>query len=637
MINRRIMTLMGLLFYGVFTLSASAQSLSPLHAQQVWQYGRGVIYDFGWNEQNVVFPAGGKIWRVDPLSGETSTEEAADFFPLLTSPDGMRFVSQGRSEMLIQDTRTNTTITRIPRSYFARGAAAWRPNTNLLTTHGYNEENPPESRYFLELWDTHSAELVGTIGGYANGIRDLSWHPEGNLLAVSEIGGTIIIEDVAGGERIHTLVTDTTSRSVAWSPDGTRLAATVGSSPVHVWQADTFQPITSDNQPAFILTIAWNADSARLAGALPRSGVGVWNIDTGEFTLLGIEADDGIDRVVEHIAWQGNLLAALDRTQRLRVWNVDNHELVWDSSQHQFHSSVRGMAVSQDGALVALGYYNSRAVDILDGQTGALIQTLEAPHRLDISEMAWSPSGQQLAVASTTLYLWSFEPDAPATPIEVADVNYVSWSPDGLLAVASTYHLSGEVRVINGQTGEQIEAREVPREVAFPRWSPNGRYIAMYRYNSPSDDDTIPRYQIDIWDRQRDVTTTVNLPASDQYTMTPSQYFVWLPDSSGLMGYTSGALWRWTIGATEGEILVPHPDVDTTNQSFPLSINASGNLLAVSNVTTEGQVHILDAASGRRRPLTEDILILRLPFSWGGDDMLFADDGVLRAYRIQFN
>src|SRR5690606_21752461 len=201
------------------------------------------------------------------------------------------------------------------------------------------------------------------------------------------------------------------------------------------------------------------------------------------------------------------------------------------------------------------------------------------------------PSGQQLAVASTTLYIWSFQTDTLARPIEVADVNYVSWSPDGLLAVASTYHLSGEVRVINGQTGEQIEAREIPTAVAFPRWSPDGRYIAVYRYNAPSDDDTIPRYQIDIWDRQRDVTTTVSLPASDQYTMSPSHYFVWLPDSSGLMGYASGALWRWNIGATEGEILVPRPEIDTTNQSFPLSINASGDLLAVSNVTTEGQVH----------------------------------------------
>src|SRR5690606_31633321 len=130
----------------------------------------------------------------------------------------------------------------IPRSHFARGAAAWRPNTNLLTTHGYNEDRPPEGRHYLELWDTNSAELAGTIGGYANGIRDLSWHPAGNLLAVSEIGGTIVIEDVTRGERIHTLVTDTISRSVAWSPDGTKLAATAGSLPVHVWQADTFQP-----------------------------------------------------------------------------------------------------------------------------------------------------------------------------------------------------------------------------------------------------------------------------------------------------------------------------------------------------------------------------------------------------------
>jgi len=571
---------------------------------------------------------------VDPLSGQPPTTDAADFFPLLTSPDDTRFVVQGQSEMLIQNMRTDTTITRIPRSYFARGAAAWQPNSNLLTTPGYNEDSPPEGRHYLELWDTDSGELVGTVGGYADRIQNFSWHPLGNLLAVSLTGGAIVIEDAVRRERIHTLVTNTTSQSVAWSPDGTKLAATASSSPVNLWRTDTFEPIVAAQHPAFIVVLAWNTDSIRLAGALPGSGVGIWNIETGEFTSLGIE-DDGVERVVEHMAWQGNLLAALDRTQRLRVWNVDEYELVWDSSEHQFNSAVQGFAVSPDGALVALGYYNSRRIDILDGQTGALIRKLESPRRLDIAEMGWSPSGQQLAAASTTLYLWSFEPDTPASPIEVADVNYVSWSPDGLLAVASTYHLSGELRIIDGQTGEQIESRQVPRAVAFPRWSPDGHYIAVYRYNSPSEDDTIPRYQIDIWDRQRDVTTTVNFPHSDEVQLNPSQYFLWLPDSSGLTGFaTSGALWQWTVGAREAEVIVPSPSLDTTNQPFPLSINALGNLLAVSNLTTNGQLHILDAESGRLLLALDDLATGSRFFTWGGDDMLFVYDGVLHAYQI---
>lgn len=635
MVNWRIITLIGLLFYSAFTLPSAVQSQSSLNTEELWQYGRGVIYDFDWSEQNLAFAAGGEIWQVDPLSGQPPTADAADFFPLLTSPDGTRFVAQGRGDMPIHDTHTGEIITRIPRSYFAKRAAAWQPNTNRLTTQGYNRDSP-EHPHYLELWDTDSGELVGTVGGYVDGIREFSWHPAGNLLAVSLIGGMIVIEDAMRGERVHTLTVDRTSWAITWSPDGTKLAATASSqSPVNLWQTDTFEPITAPNHPVFIVSLAWNTDSTQLAGALLGGGVGVWNIETGEFTSLGIEDADDIDRVVEHMAWQGNLLATLDRTQRLRVWNADENELVWDSTEYQFHSTVRGFAVSPDGAWVALGYYNSRRIDILDGRTGALIRRLEAPKRLEITDMAWSPSGQQLAAASTTLYLWSFEPDAPASPIEVADVNYVSWSPDGLLAVASTYHLRGELRVIDGQTGEQIESHEVSRSVSFPHWSPDGRYIAVYRYNPPGEDDTLPPYQIDIWDVQGDVMTTVYFPHSDERRIMPSQRFVWLSDSSGLTGYTTGGdLWRWHIGAQEAEIVMPGPSMDVTNQSFLLSINASGDLLAVSNLRTDWGLHILDAQSGTFLLALDDLATGPRLFTWGGEDTLFVYDSVLRAYQI---
>jgi len=69
MVNWRIIARIGFLLCLAFTLPASVQSQSSLSAQELWQYGRGVIYDFDWNEQSLVFPAGGGIWQVDPLSG----------------------------------------------------------------------------------------------------------------------------------------------------------------------------------------------------------------------------------------------------------------------------------------------------------------------------------------------------------------------------------------------------------------------------------------------------------------------------------------------------------------------------------------------------------------------------------------
>lgn len=48
---------------------SSAQNHSNLSAQELWQYGRGVIYDFDWREQGLVFPAEGRTGQGELSSG----------------------------------------------------------------------------------------------------------------------------------------------------------------------------------------------------------------------------------------------------------------------------------------------------------------------------------------------------------------------------------------------------------------------------------------------------------------------------------------------------------------------------------------------------------------------------------------
>ncbi len=637
MVKWREFAWMGLLVYLTFTVPTSVRSQSTVSAQELWTYGRGEIQDFDWSEPDLTVSTGSRFWQIDPLSGQSPTQVTADVFRLSTSPDGLRFVTREQNEILIHDAHTGEVIARIPRSYGGSDWLAWQPNTNLLATPGYNKDNPPERQHYVELWNTVTGEVAATVGGYADNIIAFSWHPAGDLLAVSLASDTIIIENVERGEEVRELRVGNSADAIAWSPDGSQLAAKTNAElGVMLWRTDTLEPIIVESHPPYVMTLGWNSDSIRLAGALPGSGVGVWNVETGELTSLGGEADDGIDRVVEHIAWHGNLLAALDRTRRLRVWNVGDGELVWDSTEHQFQNSVGGIAVSRNGEFVALGYDNSREIDILDGATGALIQTLQAPRRLDITDMAWSPSGEQLAVSDNGLLIWSFGSNESADPIEVDDVDDMSWSPDGeALAVSSYYHRSDELRLIDAVTGEELNSLEVPK-ATISQWSPDGQYIAIFRYNPPSEDGTIPPYQIDIWQWQRNLTATVNFPRSDENTMRPSQGFLWLPDSSGLIGYTDqGTLWHWPVGYQEAEIIVQGPPMDAPRERFRLSINARGDLLAVSTPTADWQLQILDAETGALLLAFDDLASAPGFFAWGGDDRLFVYDGILHAYQIR--
>jgi WD40 repeat protein len=611
------------------------QSQSSLQIAEMWHYGRGVIQNFHWDEQQLIVATTHDNWQINPTGNEEPTISELGSFQLSTSPDGAHFVIYESGNYFLWDAQTNTLVTTIrSEGYGESDAIGWQPNGNLLATIGYAENDTSNGTYSVALWNTITGERTATIGAYSELIVALSWHPSEDMLAVRQSNGRIIIVDPRSGEEIRELIADATNTAtIAWSPDGSKLAATSnGEASVKIWRTHTFEEIRTSNQPIFNTSLSWNSDSTRLAGSLLGSGVGIWNVETDEVVSLGYEPDIVTDSNVEQIAWHNNLLAALDRTQRLRVWDISEIELVWDSSEYGFHSEMQDIAVSRNG-LVAVAYHNNTKIDILNGADGALIQTLEVSAPLNISDTAWSPSNEQLAVASTNLFIWSFQTNIPTQLIHVDDVTNLSWSPDRVLAVSSVYQRSDELRFLSSD-GEQLETQEV-LGLAFPLWSPDGRFIALYRYNSPTENLTTPPTQIDILNIQQNTITTISMPVSNTSQVTPSENFLWLPDSTGLIGFADdGSLWQWDVDTNLTKIIVSEPQVDTTNQSFPLAINANGEWLAVSNLTTNGQVYILDAASGELLPTTEEIAVTRYPFAWGGENMLFVYDGVLHAYQV---
>ena len=270
-----------------FCSSISIQAQSNLTAEQIWQYGRGVIYDFDWHEGDLIFSAGHRTWRIDPLSNEI--DETDDFFPRSISSDGTRIaVTQGTNvamvpELVIRETETGTMIATIPRSYVDREQIAWQPNTHVLALTAYDENRPEDQRHYLELWNAEIGELIGTVGGYANGIRAFQWHPDGERLVMSLTDGTIIIENTAHDEQQHEFTIPASAFfTLAWSPDGRQLAVTSDNyAPVYVWQTDTFAPLTTENQPAFILSLAW---TVLVHGWQARSSGVVWESGTSRQT-----------------------------------------------------------------------------------------------------------------------------------------------------------------------------------------------------------------------------------------------------------------------------------------------------------------------------------------------------------------
>jgi WD40 repeat protein len=109
-----------------------------------------------------------------------------------------------------------------------RGPVAWSPDGRWVASAGR----------VIEVWSAADGQLAFRLYGHMGTVNALAWHPHGNRLASAAEEHTIKIWDVDTRQEILTLHGNTAwaAASMAWSPDGTRLAAVNGDE-VRIWDA----------------------------------------------------------------------------------------------------------------------------------------------------------------------------------------------------------------------------------------------------------------------------------------------------------------------------------------------------------------------------------------------------------------
>ncbi len=651
MAGLRLLPRLGLilsLLFSNFLLLTSAQGQSNPQPEKLWQYGAGVIQDFDWIGQNLALATSSGLWQLHPPFSESATRfkpafdqavnpvEAGKTWTtlLFSSPDGTRFISRDNDATFrVRDSQTGIALSAIPQKGIS--PIAWQPGGDLLAVGTYDSSAPVRLQYKIALWDVRTAKPTSTLDGYR--VSAMAWDPTGRFLAIRQLDGTISIEDVVQNKELRQLVADrANSSSVAWSPDGTKLATTTWPNPsLKLWQTDTFDALTFAHQPDFVKGLTWSTDSKRLAGIQSDGTIGIWNVDSGITTTLSSEGNDHIhiDPQTGKFAWNGKHLAALDATKHLRVWDTETGKLIGENTQ--FTDCVQSLSVSHDGKSAALVYKDTSKVVILDGTIGAPKQTLSTPPGkiLDITAMAWSPSDEYLAVINGgQIYIWQPQADSQAKIVQVDSLaaSMFTWSLDDILVVASTLSQKETVWFVDGKTGKQVlDTRPTPGLVSL-KSSPDGKWIALY-INKTGDTDTYAAMQIDVWDRQHNTTTTLNFPSANLSKTFPTGSFIWLPDSSALLGFTAdNQLWRWTTDSTNVDFIIPGFVNSPSNQEIPLKINSRGDQLAVIE---RGKMQILDLGSGQQLITFPDLNPIL--FDWGNDNTLFVYDSTVQAYQIK--
>ncbi|EKV04399.1 Actin cortical patch component, putative [Penicillium digitatum PHI26] len=84
--------------------------------------------------------------------------------------------------------------------------------------------------------------------------------------------------------------------SVAWSPDGSRLASASDNKTVTIWDLVTGQCTSIlEGHSNFVMSIAWSPDGSRLASASDNKTVTIWDLVTGQCTsTLAANSPEGV-------------------------------------------------------------------------------------------------------------------------------------------------------------------------------------------------------------------------------------------------------------------------------------------------------------------------------------------------------
>lgn len=279
--------------------------------------------------------------------------------------------------------------------------------------------------------------------------------------------------------------------TVAWSPNGQRLASAGADNTVQVWNAaDGSYVYTYSGYDATIRSVAWSPDGQRLvSGSEDKDQTEmVWNVTNGSNAYIYRGYTDGVNGV----AWSpnGQRIASANRSGTVAVWNVVDGSDVYIYRGHT--SGVNAVAWSPDGQRIASGGRDA-TVQIMHA-TDASDVTLYHGHAGDVYAVAWSPDGQHIASGSydRTVQVWNAVNKSHVFTYHghTHMVYTVAWSPDGQHIASGSD--DSTVQVWNATNGNHVFTYHGHTDwVTAVAWSPDGQRIA-----SSSLDSTVQVWEI---------------------------------------------------------------------------------------------------------------------------------------------
>jgi len=277
--------------------------------------------------------------------------------------------------------------------------ASWLPTSGAYIASAGKGAN-------IEVWYANSGSNFTQYATPAGQIFHVAWSPDGSSIAAGMDHGYIQVWNTSSGQAVFSQQAHSNKfvNCVAWSPDGSYLVSGGGDGTAIVWNvAQQLQMFSYTLHTAYINAVSWSHNGQWIVSGGGDDTAQVWNASDGSHLLTYSRHTNDILA----LAWSRD-------DSRVASASDDGTVQIWDAQSGATYLTYRGhsgyqvvaMDWSPDGTLIASGGTDS-IVQVWEAASGAL-QRVYRGHTSEIEGIAWSPDSTKVASASDdfTVRVW---------------------------------------------------------------------------------------------------------------------------------------------------------------------------------------------------------------------------------------